>query len=160
MKQTHYHTCNLCEAMCGIEIDHMGDEILAIRGDNADPLSRGHICPKGVALQDLHNDPDRLRHPVKRTKDGWVPISWDEALDETARRLHDIQARHGKNSVGMYLGNPTAHNHGALFTLLPLINALGTRQRYSATSADQLPHQLATWHCFPFRISTVPTTSW
>ena len=148
MKQTHYHTCNLCEAMCGIEIDHMGDEILAIRGDSADPLSRGHICPKGVALQDLHNDPDRLRHPVKRTKDGWVPISWDEALDETARRLHDIQARHGKNSVGMYLGNPTAHNHGALFTLLPLINALGTRQRYSATSADQLPHQLATWQLF------------
>ena len=77
-----------------------------------------------------------------------MPISWDEALDETACRLHDIQARHGKNSVGMYLGNPTAHNHGALFTLLPLINALGTRQRYSATSADQLPHQLATWQLF------------
>lgn len=148
MKQTHYHTCNLCEAMCGIEIEHRGDEILAIRGDKDDPFSNGHICPKAVALQDLHHDPDRLRHPVKRTADGWVPISWDEALDETARRLHNIQEVHGKDSVALYFGNPTAHNHGALFTLLPFVKALRSRQRYSATSADQLPHQLATWQLF------------
>ncbi|MGJ3255469.1 MAG: molybdopterin-dependent oxidoreductase [Alcanivorax sp.] len=148
MKQTHYHTCNLCEAMCGIEIEHRGDEILAIRGDKDDPFSKGHICPKAVALQDLHHDPDRLRHPVKRTADGWVPISWDEALDETARRLHHIQEVHGKDSVALYFGNPTAHNHGALFTLLPFVKALRSRQRYSATSADQLPHQLATWQLF------------
>ncbi|MBP20897.1 MAG: dehydrogenase [Alcanivorax sp.] len=148
MKQTHYHTCNLCEAMCGIEIEHRGDEILAIRGDKDDPFSKGHICPKAVALQDLHHDPDRLRHPVKRTADGWVPISWDEALDETARRLHNIQEVHGKDSVALYFGNPTAHNHGALFTLLPFVKALRSRQRYSATSADQLPHMLAAWQLF------------
>ena len=148
MKRTHYHTCNLCEAMCGIEIEHRGDEILAIRGDKDDPFSKGHICPKAVALQDLHHDPDRLRHPVKRTADGWVPISWDEALDETARRLHNIQEVHGKDSVALYFGNPTAHNHGALLTLLPFVKALRSRQRYSATSADQLPHMLATWQLF------------
>ena len=148
MKQTHYHTCNLCEAMCGIEIEHRGDEILAIRGDKDDPFSKGHICPKAVALQDLHHDPDRLRHPVKRTADGWVPISWDEALDETARRLHNTQETHGKDSVALYFGNPTAHNHGALFTLLPFVKALRSRQRYSATSADQLPHMLAAWQLF------------
>lgn len=148
MKATHYHTCNLCEAMCGIEVEHRGDEILAIRGDKDDPFSRGHVCPKAVALQDLHHDPDRLRHPVKRTVDGWVPISWEQALDETAQRLHAVQLRHGKNSVAMYFGNPTAHNHGALFSLLPLIKAIGTRQRYSATSVDQLPHQLAAWQLF------------
>ncbi|MED5432373.1 MAG: molybdopterin-dependent oxidoreductase [Pseudomonadota bacterium] len=148
MKQTHYHTCNLCEAMCGIEIEHRGDEILAIRGDKDDPFSKGHICPKAVALQDLHNDPDRLRHPVKRTADGWVPISWDQALDETAQRLYDIQQTHGKDAVALYFGNPTAHNHGALFALLPFVKALRSRQRYSATSADQLPHMLAAWQLF------------
>ena len=152
MKQTHYHTCNLCEAMCGIEIEHRGAEILAIRGDKDDPFSKGHICPKAVALQDLHNDPDRLRHPVKRTADGWVPISWDDALDETARRLHNIQEVHGKDSVALYFGNPTAHNHGALFTLLPFVKALRSRQRYSATSADQLPHMLATWQLFGHQV--------
>jgi len=152
MKHLHYHTCNLCEAMCGIEIEHCGDDIQAIRGDKADPFSRGHICPKAVALQDLHNDPDRLRHPVKRTADGWVPISWDEALDETAQRLHEIQQAHGKNAVSLYLGNPTAHNHGALFTLSAFSRALNTRQRYSATSADQLPHQLAAYQLFGHQI--------
>ena len=77
-----------------------------------------------------------------------MPISWEDALDETAQRLHQIQQEHGKNAVSLYLGNPTAHNHGALFTLLPFTRALNTRQRYSATSADQLPHQLATYKLF------------
>lgn len=139
----HYRTCNLCEAMCGLEIEHRDGEILAIRGDRDDPLSRGHICPKAVALQDLHNDPDRLRHPVRRTADGWEEISWEEALDETARRLGGIRDEHGRDAVGIYVGNPTVHNHGALLMLLPLLKALRTRNRYSATSLDQLPHMLA-----------------
>ena len=60
----HYRACHLCEAICGLVIDTEGDEIVAIRGDKDDPLSRGHICPKAVALKDLHEDPDRLRGPV------------------------------------------------------------------------------------------------
>ncbi|MCK5875921.1 MAG: molybdopterin-dependent oxidoreductase [Alcanivoracaceae bacterium] len=139
----HHRTCNLCEAMCGIEIELAGDTITAIRGDKSDPFSRGHICPKAVALQDLHQDPDRLRRPVRRTANGWQEISWQEALDETATRLKAIRREHGGEAIGLYAGNPTAHNHGALLMLLPFIRALGSRNRYSATSVDQLPHQLA-----------------
>jgi len=51
--RTHYRSCNLCEAICGIEIRLRGDEIISIRGDKKDPFSKGHICPKAVALQDL-----------------------------------------------------------------------------------------------------------
>ena len=144
----HYRTCNLCEAMCGIEIELRGETITAIRGDKQDPLSKGHICPKAVALQDLHNDPDRLRQPVRRTADGWQEISWQEALDETAARLKDVRKRHGGAGIGLYAGNPTAHNHGALLMLLPFIRALGSKNRYSATSVDQLPHQLACLQMF------------
>lgn len=146
--QLHYRTCNLCEAMCGLEIEHDAGQVVAIRGDKDDPLSRGHICPKAVALQDLHTDADRLRLPVRRTEKGWQEISWDEALSETAMRLAGIQARHGRNAVAMYAGNPTVHNHGAMFTLLPLLQALGTRNRYSATSVDQLPQMLASLKLF------------
>ncbi|HSF77815.1 MAG TPA: hypothetical protein VLA38_04300, partial [Steroidobacteraceae bacterium] len=80
-ERTHYRTCHLCEAICGIEIRVRGSEILSIRGDDADPFSRGHICPQAVAIKDIHEDPDRLRHPVRRHGDGWQRISWDEALD-------------------------------------------------------------------------------
>jgi anaerobic selenocysteine-containing dehydrogenase len=146
--QLHYRTCNLCEAMCGLEIEHDAGQVVAIRGDKDDPLSRGHICPKAVALQDLHADADRLRLPVRRTEKGWQEISWDEALSEAAMRLAGIQARHGRNAVAMYAGNPTVHNHGAMFTLLPLLQALGTRNRYSATSVDQLPQMLASLKLF------------
>lgn len=144
----HYRACNLCEAMCGIEIHTRGDDIIAIRGDKNDPLSRGHICPKAVALQDLHNDPDRLRQPVRRTADGWEPISWEEAFTEIVSNLRRVQQEHGRNAVGFYAGNPTAHNHGALLLLPSFIRSLRTRNRFSATSVDQLPHMLACMEMF------------
>ena len=139
----HFRACNLCEAMCGLRIEVEGERIRSIRGDPDDPFSRGFLCPKATALEDVHVDPDRLKHPLRRTGDGWTPIGWDEAFDEVVRRIGEIQARHGPDSVGIYLGNPNVHSLGALTHGLPLIRALRTRNRYSATSVDQLPHHLA-----------------
>ncbi len=79
--KTHYRTCNLCEAMCGLEIQHSKTEIISIKGDKKNVLSKGHICPKAVALQDLYHDNDRLKTPVKRTDNGWKNITWEEAFD-------------------------------------------------------------------------------
>lgn len=141
--QTHFRTCNICEASCGLEIRHQSGTILSIKGDQQDPLSEGHICPKAVALQDLQNDPDRLRKPLKKTATGWQEISWQQALDEVGTNLRRIRKQHSKDAVGLYIGNPTAHNHGALLMLAPFIGALDTKARFSATSCDQLPHMLA-----------------
>ena len=85
--RTEYRACNLCEAICGLEFKIDGNSIVSIRGDDADPFSRGHICPKAVALKDIHEDPDRLRRPMKRVGKDWKEISWDEAF-EFARRAH------------------------------------------------------------------------
>jgi len=141
--QTHFRACNLCEAMCGVRIEVAGGRVTSIRGDEEDPFSKGHICPKAVALKELHEDPDRLRQPMRRTASGWEPISWEQALDEAARRLHEVQRKHGGDSVGVYVGNPTVHNLGALIFLSRFLRALRTRNKYSATSVDQLPHMLA-----------------
>lgn len=146
--RTHYRTCNLCEAMCGIRIDLEGDRILSIRGDTEDPFSRGHICPKAVALQDIQNDPDRLKHPVRRTATGWERISWQQAFDETAGQIKSIQHKHGRNAAAIYLGNPTVHNYGSILFGLPFLRALHTRNRFSATSVDQLPHMIASYLLF------------
>jgi anaerobic selenocysteine-containing dehydrogenase len=139
--------CNLCEAICGVlvtvEQRPDGPVVTDIRGDEADPLSKGHICPKAVALRDLQTDPDRLHRPVRRTPGGWEELDWDEAYELVARRLVEIQASHGTDAVGIYLGNPNVHSVGALTHQLPLVRLLRTRNRFSATSVDQLPHMLA-----------------
>ena len=144
--RTHYRTCNLCEAMCGLEIKVRGQDILSIQGDEADIFSHGHICPKAVALRDIYADPDRLKFPMRRTAAGWEQIGWDEALDEVAARLRAVQTRHGLNAVGVYLGNPVVHNLGTLLFAAPFVRALRTRNRFSATSVDQLPHQFVAYH--------------
>jgi anaerobic selenocysteine-containing dehydrogenase len=144
----HYRNCNICEAICGIEITVEADQRLTIRGDKDDPFSRGYICPKAVALQDIHYDKDRLRHPVRRTANGWQRIGWDEAFDEVAQNLKRIQAKHGRNSVATYIGNPTVHNYGALLFAPTFIRSLRTRNKFSATSVDQLAHHLASYLMF------------
>jgi anaerobic selenocysteine-containing dehydrogenase len=141
--RTHFRTCHLCEAMCGIAIDLETDRIVAIRGDKDDPFSAGHICPKAVALQDVHEDPDRLRRPLRRIASGWEEVSWDAALDEAATRLAAVQRAHGRNAVALYQGNPVVHNHGAILFGQRFQRSLGSRSRYSATSVDQLPQMLA-----------------
>ena len=144
----HYRTCNLCEAICGIEITVQAGQRLDIRGDHDDPFSGGYICPKASALQDLHYDKDRLKYPVRRTNNGWQQIGWDEAFDEVTQNLKRIQAKHGRNAVATYLGNPIVHNHGALLFAPKFIKSLHTRNRFSATSVDQLAHHLAAYLMF------------
>lgn len=141
--RTHYRTCNLCEAMCGLAIDLDGDDIIAIRGDENDPFSQGHICPKATALQDLYHDPNRLKHPVRRTENGWERISWEEAYDEVVSNLKAVQEKYGNDSLGIYLGNPNVHNLGLMLYGAPFIRSLRTKSRFSATSVDQLPHHFA-----------------
>lgn len=140
--QKHFRTCNLCEAMCGLEITHAQGAIQSIKGDPLDPLSQGHICPKAVALQDIHNDPDRLRYPLLKTPQGWERISWDNAFNEAASRIRRVQAKHGRNAVALYVGNPSVHNLGTMLALPALFNTLKTANRYSATSVDQLAPML------------------
>ncbi len=137
------HTCTLCEAACGILVTVEGNRVTRIEGDPDDPLSRGHICPKAAALADLQHDPDRLTHPVRKTPDGWQRVSWDDAMDEVAARLHAVQREHGADAVATYLGNPNVHNLGSMLYMPALLRTLRSRRRYSATSVDQLPHMLA-----------------
>lgn len=139
--RTHYRACNLCEAICGLEITvNENNEILTINGDKKDPFSRGHICPKALGLKDVYLDKNRLKQPVRRTETGWETISWNEAFEEVASKLKSIQVQYGKDAVGIYQGNPSVHNSGTLLSAPAFLRALGSKNRFSATSADQLPH--------------------
>lgn len=140
--QTHYQTCNLCEAMCGIEIVTEEDRIISIKGDKQDTFSRGHICPKATALKDLHEDPDRLRHPIEKVNGEWREISWEDAFDKTVAYIKAIQKKYGRDAIGTYLGNPNVHNLGSMLYGRELLHTLRTKNKFSATSVDQLPHHI------------------
>jgi anaerobic selenocysteine-containing dehydrogenase len=146
-KTLHHRACHLCEAICGLtietsEVEGNGVQITSIKGDPLDTFSRGHICPKAVALQDIQNDPDRLRQPMLRVGSEWQPIEWEDAFSLVAERLAAIQEHHGQNAVAVYQGNPSVHNYGLMTHSNYFLGLLKTRNRFSATSVDQLPHHL------------------
>lgn len=140
--RTHYRACHLCEAICGVVIETEGDRVLSVRGDKDDPFSQGYICPKATALQDLHEDPDRIKRPMKRDGDTWREISWREAYDVVADRLVGVQQASGVNSVAFYGGNPSVHNYGTMTHGGVLRKSVGTKAHFSASSLDQLPHHV------------------
>ncbi len=143
-----FRTCPLCEATCGLEITVKGDKVSRIRGDRDDVLSHGFICPKGSTLKQLHEDPDRLRKPLIKRNGEFVEVSWQEAWIEVERGLMGVINTHGRESVGTYIGNPNAHNLAPLLYNRVWMQAIGTKQRFSASSVDQLPKQIASAYMF------------
>src|SRR5207249_4779777 len=123
MAQRSFRACPLCEATCGIVVETEGRQVLSVRGDDKDPFSRGYICPKAHALKELQHDPDRLRRPIRRKGADWQEIPWDEVLGEAAENLLRVRTQHGPESLGIYLGNPSAHNLGAMLYGRVLVRA-------------------------------------
>lgn len=142
MPQVHKRTCHICEANCGVLIEVEAGKVLSIKGDPDNPLSRGHICPKGTALQDLQEDPDRLRKPLKRVGSDWREISFEQAFAEIGEKTRAILAR-DPGSTAVYVGNPNAHSYGNALNIGFLEKALRTRNKFSASTVDQMPHQVA-----------------
>src|SRR3712207_1000953 len=143
MDRVAFRTCPFCEATCGLAITVRGDEVVRVRGDADDVFSRGFLCPKGVALKDLHEDPDRLQTPLVRVDGELRPASWEQAWAVIGERLGAVTAAHGRDAVGVYIGNPAAHGLAAMLYGRVLIKALGTRSVFSASTVDQRPKEIA-----------------
>ncbi|MEA2427313.1 MAG: hypothetical protein QOF37_941 [Thermoleophilaceae bacterium] len=119
-------------------------EITSIRGDDDDVFSKGFICPKGVSLKGLHEDPARLRRPMVRGADGELhEATWDEAFERVDQLLTPILAEHGRNAVAAYLGNPSAHSLGSSLYGRAALKALASRNIYSASTVDQMPKHVS-----------------
>jgi len=151
--EVHYRTCPFCEATCGLEIETADREVLSIRGDEDDVLSRGFLCPKAYGLKELHEDPDRLTVPLVRRDGELVEASWEEAFEEIDRRLPPILEKHGRNAAAAYIGNPNAHNLSALVYGSAWLRALGSQNVYSASTVDQMPKQVSSGLMFGTMLS-------
>ncbi|MFN7695491.1 MAG: molybdopterin-dependent oxidoreductase [Burkholderiales bacterium] len=142
MKST-YRICPLCEAACGLNIETEGQQVIRIRGAENDPFSQGYICPKAIALKDLHEDPDRIRAPLVKRNGEFVKVSWEEALSEIEARLLPILREQGPDALALAVGNPVVHRIGLLNYFPRFARATGSRNVFSASTLDQMPKQLA-----------------
>ncbi|MDB9787209.1 molybdopterin-dependent oxidoreductase, partial [Bacteriovoracaceae bacterium] len=147
-------TCTICEAMCGITLEISdAKQIERITGDKLDPYSMGYICPKAQFLQTWQHSPSRLKRPMKkvyknkddatkRVNGEFVAISWKEAYAIVEKKLTAIRKTLGNDAIGLYQGNPNVHNLGTLLYGPRFARKLRTKNKFSASSVDQLPHHL------------------
>ena len=142
-RHTAYRVCPLCEATCGLELTVSGGAISGVRGDRADVFSKGFICPKGAAFDRLDADPDRLRRPMVREGEQWREVGWDEAFAVVASGLGGVVAAHGRQAVGLYLGNPNVHTLAGGLYAAGLARALGSPNIFSASTVDQMPKHVS-----------------
>src|ERR1700751_2628950 len=151
----HVRTCPLCEAMCGLEIHVKNGRVTSIRGNRDDVWSRGHICPKGVSLAALHDDPDRIRAPMVKVDGRWQEVSWDAAFRRCTELLTPVIRKHGIGAVTAYTGNPLAHSFSLARYAGVLMGMSGMPVTYSPGTVDQWPKNLSShlmyggWWTFP-----------
>jgi anaerobic selenocysteine-containing dehydrogenase len=135
--EEHVTYCRICEPLCGLIATTEDGELVKLRPDPDHPLSRGFACPKGIAMEHVQNDPDRVTHPLRRAADGtFETVTWEEALDDIGARLRRILDARGGSAVGWYLGNPSAFSYSHPIWVKGFMDAIGSPNLYSAGSQD------------------------
>jgi anaerobic selenocysteine-containing dehydrogenase len=151
----HVYTCPLCEAMCGLEIQVDDGRVSSIRGNRDDSWSHGHLCPKGASLGGLHEDPDRIRHPMIKVNGQWQEVSWEAAFRRCTELLAPVIEKYGISAVTAYTGNPLAHSFSLGRYTGVLLGMSGIPISYSPGTVDQWPKNLSShlmyggWWSFP-----------
>src|SRR3954451_5872248 len=129
--------CRICEAHCGMVATVDDGVVTKLRPDPEHPLSRGYACPKGIAMTEVQNDPDRVLHPLKRRADGsFARVSWAAAMADIGARLRALRDDRGPDSIGWYMGNPGAFSYSHTLWVKGFLDALGSRHYYTASSQD------------------------
>jgi len=129
--------CRICEMSCGLTATVEDGRVVKLRPDPEHPISQGFACPKGIAMVDLANDPERVTRPMRRRADGgFEPVSWDVAMSDIGTRLRAIRDKHGSDSIGFYMGNPVAFSYSSLVWIKGTADALGSPHFYSPSSQD------------------------
>jgi anaerobic selenocysteine-containing dehydrogenase len=129
--------CRVCEPACGLVATVEDGTLQKLRPDRTHPVTKGFACNKGLAGVEIHLDPDRLAHPLRRGEDGRRErIGWDVAIDEIAGKLRGIVDRYGAGAASAYIGNPTAFNTLAGPAAGAFFAQLGVRRQFSSGTQD------------------------
>ena len=98
--------CRICEPLCGMVATVEDGRLTQLRPDRDHPLSQGYACPKGIAMEGVQNDPDRVLYPLRRSggPGEFERVTWEEAMSDIAARLRRILggARPASRSAGTW----------------------------------------------------------
>ena len=147
-ERTIYTHCMICEQLCGLEAVVADGKVQSIRPDKANPYTWRDFCVKGQQSHEVAASPYRVKAPMKRVGDRYVEASYEEAVEDLASRLQAIIARHGKDAVAGYLGNPMGFSSGAAAFHFGFLASIGTQQRYGVQSIDSNAKHVACDHMF------------
>jgi anaerobic selenocysteine-containing dehydrogenase len=129
--------CRVCEPSCGLVARVENGELAKLLPDRDHPVTRGFACHKGLAGVEIHYDPDRLGHPLRRCRGGrFETASWDAAVSDIAERIRALRDEHGPDAIGFYLGNPMAFNSTAGPAVASLIAQLGSHRNFTSGTQD------------------------
>jgi formate dehydrogenase len=130
--------CRICEPCCGLIAEVTGDRLVRLRGNPDHALSLGFACNKPQGLLELTYAPERLTTPMVRSteSDGFVSVSWDEALACCAEGLAGVRSAYGESSVAVLRGNPPYFDSGAALWGEGFERALGITRTYSVNAED------------------------
>jgi anaerobic selenocysteine-containing dehydrogenase len=87
--------CRGCHGGCGVLVTVKDNEVIKIKGDPNSPINRGKLCVKGKKYHTITHHPDRLTHPLKKRNGKFVPVPWNEALDEISERFLKNKKEYG-----------------------------------------------------------------
>lgn len=142
MTKTHHTFCRVCEPSCALiaELDE-NNRLIKLAPDRQHPVSRGFACHKGIHYQAIHQDPDRLNVPMKRSNSKaeaghFVELDWDQAIADIAHKLQSIRQQYGNDAIAGYIGNPTAFNALGSQAIGSLFTQLGTRRLFNSGTQD------------------------
>lgn len=133
--------CGFCHANCGIKVYVQDGRVTRVEGDVDNPVNRGYLCPKAQALKLMLESKDRLKFPLKKTKSGFVKISWDEALDFAAEKLDKIRQTYGPESLFLCCGAPVSY--GARDGFHQFMGAFGSPNFTGAANLCHVPRDVA-----------------
>jgi anaerobic selenocysteine-containing dehydrogenase len=141
--------CGFCHANCGIKVHVRDGKVARIEGDSENPVNRGYLCPKAQALKPMLESAERLKYPLKKTKGGFVKVSWDEALNFAAEKLTKIRQAYGPESLFWCGGAPVTYSARDGFK--QFLGAFGSPNFTGAANLCHVPRKVAFDDAFGFR---------
>ncbi|MGH7789867.1 MAG: molybdopterin-dependent oxidoreductase [Candidatus Binatia bacterium] len=134
--------CVLCSHNCGVRVDVEDGRIVAVRGDETNPITKGYVCNKAFAISHYVEHGDRVRQPLKRQPDGsFEVIDWATAISEIAARLNEIRARHTPRAIAL-VGVGGQGNHMDAPYALAFLHGIGSRRFFNAFAQEKTQHNL------------------